>query len=118
VLLEDKDIWKRMEAAEIAAQRATVLGRDQNGRWHYHLPALEHRVYSLASPWRPKPLPPAPHLVRVGERIEVECTPDDKKDAPPEWRGAKVLELVSGGAQPLRCRMLCTCWRTSLHMQR
>jgi hypothetical protein len=30
VLLEDKEIWKRMEPAEIAASRATPIGRDGN----------------------------------------------------------------------------------------
>lgn len=96
VLAEDKDIWKRMDPSEVSAQRAALLGKDSAGRWHYHLPALQDRVYSLASPWRPKPLPPPPHLVRVGERIEVEVRESDK-DATVEWRGAKVLELLAGG---------------------
>ena len=94
VLVEDRDIWKRMEAADIAAQRASLLGRNAAGRWHYGLAALGSRVYSLASPWQKKPLPMPPHLVRAGERVEVEVA---EKDRPIEWRGARVLELLPGG---------------------
>ena len=83
VLAEDKDIWKRMESSEIEASRATVLGRDGAGKWIYAMPALESRVYSICSPWKPKPLPEVPHMVRVGERIEVEV--DDGKGQV-EWR--------------------------------
>ena len=94
VLVEDRDIWKRMEPADIAGQRASLLGRDASGRWHYALAALESRVYSLASTWQKKPLPTPPHLVRVGERVEVEVA---EKELSIEWRGAKVLELLPGG---------------------
>ena len=53
----DRDIYKRMHAAEIEASRPTLLGRDAAGRWYYHFGALvsdtaEGRLYSLTSPWR------------------------------------------------------------------
>ena len=96
VLQEDKDIHKRMEPQAISDQRANLLGKDQSGRWHYHLPTLEDRVYSMASPWQPKPLPAHPHLVRPGDRVEVEVNSEEEKGKI-EWRGAKVLELLPGG---------------------
>ena len=94
MLCEDKDIWKRMEPNEIEAARGEVLGKDAQGKWHFHLPPLEARVYSMSSPWRPKPLPEVPHMVRVGERIEVEV---EEVKGQVEWRSAKVIELLKGG---------------------
>ena len=94
MLQEDKEIWKRMEPEEIASSRAQALGKDGSGLWHYHFESLESRLYSLASPWRPKPLPEVPHLVRVGERIEVEV---EEVKGQIEWRQAEVTQLLGGG---------------------
>lgn len=95
----DRDVYKRMAPAEIELARPQMLGRDSNGRWYYHFALLtsdapEGRLYTLTSPYRPKPQPPVPHLVRVGERVEVEV---EEVKGKIEWRQASVLELLAGG---------------------
>ena len=95
----DRDVYKRMAPTEIELARPQMLGRDSNGRWYYHFALLtsdapEGRLYTLTSPYRPKPQPPVPHLVRVGERVEVEV---EEVKGQIEWRQASVLELLAGG---------------------
>jgi hypothetical protein len=93
--------------APLAAGMPSTLTKTTQARHLVHCPplltaartsvrvqALESRVYTLTSPWRQKPLPPFPHLVRVGERVEVEV--EETKGAI-EWRQATVAELLGGG---------------------
>ena len=88
---------RRYDRAAQEAFKAKLLGRDAPGRWHYHFPSLDSRVYTMASAWKAAPLPPIPHPVKVGERIEVEV--EEKRDGRSvvEWRTAEVMHLLAGG---------------------
>lgn len=90
----DNVIYKRMDPPAIEHTRAELLGKDSSGKWYYYLRGLERRVYTMASPWKPRPLPEVPHLVRVGERVEVEV---EEKKGEIEWRQGEVRALLGGG---------------------
>ena len=94
----DHAIHTRMDAAALEASRAKALGRDASGRWVYYFPGGAEgragRLFTLSSPWRPKALPKVPHLVKVGERVEVEV---EEVKGQIEWRGAEVTQLLGGG---------------------
>jgi len=99
VLETDRDCYKRMEPSEVELTRPQMLGRDASGRWYYFFSGLtsdaaEGRLYTLSSPWKAKAQPPVPHLVRIGERVEVEV---EEVKGQIEWRLASVLQLLDGG---------------------